>query len=110
LSERLEDAQQFAGQDFCFGTGQITAAIFGSIHEERYAKLKAEREKLQLETSILKADYLPRIELERVFAQLAEAIIQIIKTSAGSFRFSRNRGQPSTRMVVKRSRMPQDRF
>jgi hypothetical protein len=69
LVAKLNDAQEFAGEDFCFATSQIMTAIYGSLFEERHAKLKAEREKVQLETSILKADYLPRIELERVFAK-----------------------------------------
>jgi hypothetical protein len=46
---------------------RIKLPRLGDTHKERLAKLRAEREQVELENAIMRGDYLARVELENSF-------------------------------------------
>jgi hypothetical protein len=81
LVGKLNEVGETADENKTFSTRSIVAALFGDIHRERLAKLKVEREQVELENAILRGEYLRRAELESMFGQISAAILQIIKAS-----------------------------
>jgi hypothetical protein len=53
----------------------------GDTHKERLAKLKAEREQVELENAITKGDFLNRQALEQAFVEIVAAMKQIVRAS-----------------------------
>jgi hypothetical protein len=82
LVTKLNEAGQTADESKTFPTRSIVAALYDDAHRERLAKTIAERRHKELETAILKGDYLNQTDLERTISQVAEGMLQIIKSSA----------------------------
>jgi hypothetical protein len=69
LVGKLNEAGETADESKTFSTRGIVTALYGDVHRERFAKLKAEREQVELENAIMRGDFVARVELENVFAQ-----------------------------------------
>ena len=82
LVGKLNEAGDTADENKTFSTRSLVTALYGDVHRERLAKLKAEREQVELENAIMRGDYLSRVELENSFGQIANGIIPIIKASS----------------------------
>ena len=82
IASRLADLGEQPDADGLWTTQQLYGALIGgALPAERLKKLRAETAKTELETAILRGDYLNRRELENVFAQITDGVLQIIKTS-----------------------------
>ena len=81
LAKRLKDAGETADSGNCWSTSQLIKAMFGSLHFERLRRTRAEADGRELQNAILRAEYLPRLELQAVFTELADAMQQIVRAS-----------------------------
>lgn len=81
LGTKVNQAAEHPGADGCYTTAQMTRVIYGDLWAERYNKLKAETAKSELETVILKGDFVHRLELQHVLGQIADGILQIVKST-----------------------------
>jgi hypothetical protein len=68
--------------DGTFSTQAIASAIYGGLHEEKLLTQRELTKKLKLENAIVESTYLNRVNLEKALAQVADAIVSIIKRSA----------------------------
>jgi hypothetical protein len=68
--------------DGTYTTEQVTACLFGDFRAERLRKERELVRKYELENQITEANYLDRAELMKGFAQVADAMVSIISTSA----------------------------
>ena len=78
---KLNQAGEVADEAKLFSTRSIVAALYGEVHRERLAKLKVEREQVELENQVLRGESLPREELRELFDSLARAMVNIIRSS-----------------------------
>jgi hypothetical protein len=74
LRKALNKNSARPGEDGCYSTQEITAALFGELHLEKIRTQRALARKLELENAITTASVLNRAELEKGFAQLADAL------------------------------------
>ena len=82
IASRLRDIGELPDSGGLWTTKQIFAALTGGdLPSERRKQIRAATAKTEVETSILKGDYVSRIELENVLGQVADGILQIVKAS-----------------------------
>jgi hypothetical protein len=81
IRKRLKDGAEHPGPDGCYGTGQLHKVMFGSLHAERLRKTAAEADGVEMANSITRADYLDRQELSKAFAEIADAMQQVVRNS-----------------------------
>ena len=81
LGKKLGEANELPGPDECFSTRQILRGLYGEVYAERLRKTKEEADSVALKNAIMRSDFLPRRELERLLAEIAGAMVQTIKAS-----------------------------
>ena len=69
-------------QGGCYSTEQVVSCLFGDLRAERLRKERELVRKYSNENRIVEANYLDRAELMKGFAQVADAMVSIISTSA----------------------------
>jgi hypothetical protein len=55
--------------------------MYGSLHFEQLRRVKAEADRRELQNAILRAEFLPWSELERVFSGIASGMKEIVRSS-----------------------------
>ena len=73
--------------DGLFTTKQITDAVFGGLNEEKLATQRQLTRRYELDNQVVEASVLNRAELEKVLAQVADAIQSRIMSSELSREF-----------------------
>jgi hypothetical protein len=81
LLRKLRESGEAAGEDGLFGTGQVVTALFGSLHQARVAKLKADGERSRMLAEEQRGELLPRKELAAGLSQIADAMCSVIRHS-----------------------------
>jgi hypothetical protein len=81
LSRKLQEAGEIAGEDNLFGTAQITTALYGSLHQARVHKLRADGQRSEMLARALKGELIDRKELTAAFSQLAAGMVGAVENS-----------------------------
>jgi hypothetical protein len=75
LRKNLNQVSATPGEDDCYSTEQITGAVFGDLYNARLRVENERFERLRLENEFTRGEVLNRRELERCFAEIADAIV-----------------------------------
>jgi hypothetical protein len=81
LKKALAQASITCGEDSCFSTAEISAAVFGSLYQEKLGTQKEIRRKLELENAVTMGNLLSRAALQESLAELADALGQSVLNS-----------------------------
>ena len=81
LERKLRDAQVFPDDGGAYSTKAITAALFGSLHNERLRRIREEADKVAMTNQVRRGELLERHSLEAAFAAVADAIVAVIGNS-----------------------------
>ena len=81
LERRLRDAQLFPDAGGCYSTKQLTQGIYGSLFRERLRRVSEEADKTAIANQVSRGQLLDRSALEQGFAQVADAMLGVIKNS-----------------------------
>jgi hypothetical protein len=81
LKKALNQISASPDPDGLFTTAQLCEAIYGSMYKAKLATQHELTRKLELENAITTASVVNRAELERVFAELADALVGVVKNS-----------------------------
>src|SRR5215469_18151050 len=92
LERKLRDAQVYPDAGGCYSTKQITEGIFGSLFRERLRRITEEADKVAIANQVARGELLNRAELTRAMAQVADAIVSVIRNS-GLSRFDQEQIQ-----------------
>ena len=85
-------AQLFPDAGGCYSTKQLTEGIFGSLFRERLRRITEEADKVMLANQVSRGELLSRAALEPAMAQVADAIVSVIRNS-GLSRFDQEQIQ-----------------
>jgi hypothetical protein len=92
LERKLRDAQLFPDSGGCYSTKQLTQGIFGSLFRERLRRITEEADKVAIANQVARGELLNRHELEQAMAQVADAMVSVIRNS-GLSRFDQEQIQ-----------------
>lgn len=81
LGKALSQASIGPASDGTYTTRQICEGLFGSMHVEKIRTQHELARKLELENAATTASVVDRAELEKGFAQLADALVGVVKNS-----------------------------
>ena len=92
LERKLRDAQVFPDAGAAYTTKAIAQSIYGSLFAERLRRITEEADKVAIANQVARGELLNRHELEQAMAQVADAIVSVIRNS-GLSRFDQEQIQ-----------------
>jgi hypothetical protein len=81
LRRRLGENHLEPGPDGCYGTLQLTTALYGDLYGAKLRTQNEQAEKLRLENAVTRAELLNRQKLEQALAQVADSMVSRITAS-----------------------------